>query len=199
MERTAEQIQTNEPLDEREYELLELCRKGDTQSFRTIVERYTQYAFALSFRFVRNDEEAKDIVQEAFIRVWSNLSSYNSSNKFTTWFYRIIVNLCYDHLRSERRQRKMFQRMPDDFEIKSNEDDPSLHLENKELAEQLEQFTDSLPIKQRMVFILRDLQGLTMKEFADILKISESSVKANLYYARQEIRLKYERMEKRRN
>lgn len=178
-------------------DLLVRCKRGDTAAFRSLVERYTPYAFALAFRFVADDSDAEDIVQDSFIRVWNNLAMFDERKKFSTWFYRIIVNLCYDRLRRERRWRSLFQATRSDEAVDGTDKTTDVHakIENADLAFHIHRFVKCLPLKQRTVFILRDLQDLSIQEVADILRMSPGTVKTNLCYARQSLRRMMETLE----
>jgi RNA polymerase sigma-70 factor, ECF subfamily len=171
-------------------EILDRCIGGDLSAFRPLVEEYQGYAFAVAFRVLCDEEEAKDVVQESFIRVWSNLSRYNRAVKFTTWMYSIVTHLCYDKLRT-RKKRGTTALDAVDVSLLSSiaaEDDPERLYSNKELAGVITMLTEKLPPKQKIVFVLRDLQGLSVREVSDILRLSESSVKTNLVYARRYLR-----------
>lgn len=186
-------------------DLLARCKRGDTAAFRPLVERYTPYAFALAFRFVVDDNDAEDIVQESFIRVWNNLAMFDERKKFSTWFYRIIVNLCYDRLRRKRRWRFLFSAWsgdepvdgPVDRLIDRMDESADVHgdFENADLVSHIHRFAERLPLRQRTVFVLRDCQDLTIEEVADIMHISTASVKTNLCYARQSLRRMMETLE----
>lgn len=176
--------------------IISLCIGGDKTAFRKLVELYQSYAFALALRLLCNEEDAKDVVQECFIRVWNHLSKFNPNNKFTTWLYRIVTNLCYDRLKMKKRRRKVISTgLDDEYPVES----PTHHnveyeYSNKELTKMIETLAEELKPKQRMVFILRDLQDLSMGEVSKIMGLSVSSVKSNLYHARQNIRKRLERM-----
>jgi RNA polymerase sigma-70 factor (ECF subfamily) len=154
------------------------------------VEQYQGYAFAVAFRVLCDEEEAKDVVQESFIRIWSSLSRYNREVKFTTWMYSIVTHLCYDKLRTRKKKGTTALDAVDPSFLASvvAEDNPELLYSNKELAGAIKMLTDKLPPKQKIVFVLRDLQGLSVREVSSILRLSENSVKANLVYARRFLR-----------
>jgi RNA polymerase sigma-70 factor, ECF subfamily len=90
----------------KEKEMLLLSRQGNQQVFRKLVETYQGYAFSLAVRYLGNEEEARDIVQDTFIRIWKRLSSFDFRCKFTTWMYRIVINLCHDRNKALSRQKK---------------------------------------------------------------------------------------------
>ena len=94
------------PLDT--HDLLLRSKQGDMDAFRLVVEHYQGYASSLAIRMLCDTDEADDVVQDAFIRVWRHLSNYDTGSKFTTWLYTIVTNLCFDHLRARKRSREVF-------------------------------------------------------------------------------------------
>lgn len=176
--------------------LIKDAQAGDESAFRRLVENYQLFVYNLAFRLLTNQEDAKDVVQECFVRVWKNLTKFNVKKKFTTWLYKIVINLCYDDLR----------RAYNKYKCDPIEKEESLNLlvektsfeekiSNLDLAHKIKLISCHLKPQQRMVFVLRDLQDLKMDEIAHILKISVGTVKSNLYYARLNIRKKCEQME----
>jgi RNA polymerase sigma-70 factor (ECF subfamily) len=178
-------------------ELIAEAKNGDVHAFRKIVNGYQSYAYAIAFRFLCDEDDAEDIVQESFIRIWNHLQNFDSRMKFTTWMYKIVVNLCYDKAKSNKRRMSLFARLNDN----SSQDDyiESANIEreltDKETIALIKQIADGLSEKQRMIFLLRDLQDLTIQEVVDITGMSESAIKTNLFYARQNIRKKLARLE----
>ena len=181
------------------HEIFNRCSRGDRSAFRTVVNMYQQYAFSLAFRILCNEEDAKDIVQETFVRLWKNIHRYDHTIKFTTWMYTIVSNLCYDSLRSRKRQIHVLSDSIDSIfvETMAGRGDPGQILTNKELGDMITLLAERLPPRQRIVFILRDVQGLSVREVSDILDMNENSVKTNLVYARRAIRVKLEQYMKR--
>ncbi len=164
------------------------CRNRDEKAFRILVEKFQSYAFNLAFRLVLDEEDAKDIVQESFIRVWKHIHRYDQKIVFTTWLYKIVINLCYDNLKSTKRRNHMAMRLADNQAILVSNDNASENEDNKDLIRKIRKLSKSLTLKQRMVFVLRDLLELPIKEVSGILGLSEGSVKTNLYLARLNIR-----------
>ena len=172
--------------------LIESCIKGDVHAFKTLVEKLQTYAYTLAFRILLNEEEAKDAVQDSFIKIWKNLRSYNGKYLFTTWMYRIVVNTCIDRLKEIKKQSEINS---DSISESSNAEDSII---NREMARQIRQLSKGLPEKQRIIFILNDLQGLSLDESSEVLNMAKGLVKSNLYYARKSIKeklLKNRRME----
>lgn len=172
-------------------------KQGDVWAFRQLVESHQQYAFSLAFRIVCDEDDARDIVQEAFVRIWRHIKDFVPDVKFTTWMYRIVVNLSYDRLKGKRRRGRLFTNWSD---IKGLDHQASglpvdVHVANRDLADKIQTLASRLSPKQRMVFVLRDLQDLTVDEVADIMEISRESVKTNLCHARRHMRRELRRME----
>lgn len=174
-------------------ELIESCIKGDVHAFRKLVEMLQMYAYTLAFRILLNDEDAKDAVQDSFIKVWKSLSSYNGKYLFTTWMYRIVVNTCLDRLKEAKKRSVAY--IDNANETSSDE----VSNANREQAKQIRQLSKGLPEKQRIIFILNDLQGLSLNEASEVLNIPKGQVKSNLYYARKSIKEKLVKLEEWRN
>ena len=189
-------MQNNKPSDVL-VKLIEDAQKGDVTAFEEIVRYHQSYAYAIAFRFFCDEDDAEDVVQESFIRIWNHLQDFDSSMKFTTWMYKIVVNLCYDKAKSNKRRMSVFARLNDN----SSQDDyiESTNIEqdltNKETAALIKRLADGLSEKQRMIFLLRDIQDLTIEEVAGITGMSDSAIKTNLFFARQNIRKKLARLE----
>lgn len=178
--------------------LMDRCKRSDKDAFRQIVERHQEYAFALAFRILCESEDAKDVVQESFIRVWTHRVDYDAGVKFTTWLYKIVINLCYDRLRAKQRREKIFLRSNDRMEEPAEvyRENPEETAANRDLAERISHLAAKLPEKQRIVFTLRDLHDQTIEEVAASVGISPEAVRTNLCYARAAIRAKLQGMRK---
>ncbi len=173
-------------------DLIRQTQKGNIGSFRELVNVSKQYVFVVAFKILSNDEQAREVTHECFIKVWKNIAQFNFQNKFTTWIYKIAVNICYDKLREQKNRNKFFVNYDDaEPEMNFNKASDTYHqLDNKELAEHIEFISRQLPAKQRIVFSLRDLQGFNIEEVVEITGMSSSSVKTNLVYARKAVKQK---------
>jgi RNA polymerase sigma-70 factor, ECF subfamily len=178
-------------------QMIARCKAGELVAFRQLVESNQQFAFSLAFRIVCNEDDARDIVQEAFIRVWKHIKEYDPGVKFTTWLYKIVTNLSYDCLKGEGRRKRLFIVASRTTDADGVSGQPAIDADtaNRDLADKIKSVAQRLPLRQKMVFVLRDLQDLTVDEVADVLEISRESVKTNLCYARRQIRLTLTRME----
>ena len=169
--------------------IIRKCKKGDKLAFKNLMLKYTNYVFALAFRMLNSEEDAKDIIQETFLRVWNNIGNYNEQIKITTWIYKIATNLCLDKIKTQKRKPvinielvRLQQYIADD---NINE-----RLSNQQLAEVIIQLSENLTPKQKLVFVLNDIEGLEPDEIEEITGMQKGQIKSNLYYARQEIRNK---------
>lgn len=173
------------------------CVTGDLKAFEKLVQYYQSYVYKLAYRILWNEEDAKDIVQEAFIRVWKNISKYDSRIRFTTWLYKIVTNLCFDKLKSDKRRKKHMSTSALNDHINGVPDvnNPDKQLADNDLVGKIRIIAKHLTNKQRTVFTLRDLQDLEIREIADILQMSPGAVKSNLHLARKTIRDELEKLD----
>ena len=169
-------------------DIIKSCIIRDEAAFRKLVDRYSVFAFSVAFRIMNDDEESKDIVQESFITVWNKIGSFNTEKNFSNWFYRIIVNKCYDSLRKSKRTQLIY---PDanSWNIPGIYSDSNPHnkLENKEIGKIIRLLTNRLSTKQRIVFILSELEGLSHEDISEITGMAKTSIKSNLNHARRKI------------
>ncbi|MCK9399144.1 MAG: sigma-70 family RNA polymerase sigma factor [Bacteroidales bacterium] len=171
-------------------EIIESVKKGDQAAFRRIVEEYRQQAFSLAFRIMCDEEEARDVVQESFIKVWQKIETYDMTQKFSTWLYKIVANSAIDRLRQIKRHNLVNLEKVISQLDHINREITQMEVDNKETTELIRWLAEGLPEKQQIVFVLRDLQGIESSEVRQILNLSENSVKSNLYHARKAIREK---------
>ncbi len=167
--------------------LLKRCKKGDEKAFAMLCQANYDYAYRVAFRMLANEEDTKDAVQEAFIRVWKKISTFNEKIKFTTWLYSIVTNHCIDKLRKKKKYSDInCNEALDQFSLSNEEDQFS----KKDLASIIAYLANELSPKQHAIFVLRDLEGLEMDEIAKITELSATQVKSNLCHARKAIREK---------
>jgi RNA polymerase sigma-70 factor (ECF subfamily) len=168
--------------------LIEECREGNFNNFRKLVDLTSPFAYSVAFRMLCNEDQAKDVVQETMVTIWQKLKKIKSAEVYKTWIYRIVVNKCYDQMRRMKRNPEF---VADDhtWELISNRisEGPSTVLENRETAKIINILTEKLSSRQKVVFVLSDLEGMSNDEISEITGISKSAVKANLHYARKSI------------
>lgn len=176
---------------ELELQLVKRVKTGERAAFDSLVDKHKGKAFALAFNIIGNYEDAKDVLQEAFVKAYVSINNFRESSNFYTWFYRILVNLCRDFLRRRSTQRRVLAeplRMQGSeeeemFDVAGSGPDPSQAALNKETKEMVDQAINLLPEKQKIVFILRHIQEMKLNEIAQMLDCSESTAKVHLFRA----------------
>jgi len=176
------------------------ARRGDHAAFRVLVERYQGRAYRLALRVLRDEEQARDAVQEAFLKVYSSLDRFEGRSSFYTWLYRLVLNLCLDMKRrdrSDRRGRWVEARpleeggAPFEAALEAGGEDerpgPDLALERLELRQQVAKAIDTLPDDARETLLLREVEGLSYQEIATTLGIPKGTVMSRLHYARKRV------------
>ncbi|MDR2057807.1 MAG: sigma-70 family RNA polymerase sigma factor [Dysgonamonadaceae bacterium] len=170
-------------------ELIDRSKQGDTKAFEILMLTYQPLVFRLAFRLLCDDNRAKDIVQDVFVKIWLQIGKYKSHYRFSTWIYKITCNLCYDKLRSMKHFPEATH-PPDtitELEIISQEDVEASVI-NNELKELILYFTGKLSPKQKLIFTLKEIEELDVEEIVDITGFSENKIKSNLYLARKNIK-----------
>lgn len=185
----------DEASDQTTRQLVLRSKEGDLAAFDKLVRRCQSYAYSIAVRLLCDQDEAEDVVQQSFIRVWKHLGRYDQRKKFTTWLYKIVTNRCLDRLKAARRRSELFSPMDPNDDPETIADERSLDQiqTNEEMIRVVKALTDRLPPKQKLVFVLRDLEDLPVDEVSEITGLSAGSVKTNLHYARRAIRNLLER------
>ncbi len=177
--------------------IIEQAKAGDQQAFRLLFDRYHRRAFAVAVGVVKNRHDATDIVQEAFVKVHRNLHGFAGSSSFYTWFYRILMNLAIDHIRKQRTRRRF------DFDEKAPPAHatelpctpthvghaPDHRAERRELSAQLTRALGEIPSHHRSVILLREVEGLSYAEIAEVLDVPKGTVMSRLFHARKRLQL----------
>jgi RNA polymerase sigma-70 factor (ECF subfamily) len=178
-------------------ELVVKAQKGDELAFEELVSRYQERLYWVAYNMVGNSEEARDISQEAFVRVFKSLERYDPKYNFYTWLYQIAVNICIDHLRKKGSSGVVsldgLSTEDQKFEIVSDVEAPGEGLERRELVEQIQAILDKLPLKYKTVLALRDLEGMHCREIARVMKCSYPTLRWRLFQARRLFKEAWER------
>lgn len=169
--------------------LLDLCRQGDAHAFETLFRKYQTYVYNIGLGMLSNSEDAADVTQETFLRLHRSLDSFRGDSSFSTWLYRVAVNLCITELR--RKSRTRFQFLDDlahDEDSTFTEDsgptpDEAIALEEDRRV--VHQVLRTLPPDYRAIMVLRHFQQLAYEEIAEVLGLSLSQVKTRLFRARK--------------
>ena len=186
----------------KDAELVARAQDGDQTAFEALVRQYQGKAYAIAYNMCSGDsEEARELTQEAFLRAFRSLKDFRGKSSFYTWFYRILINTCFDSRRRRSRLEKIFSfwRRDKHEKVLSDEIDaqypdpkeytnPMAALSNKQLGHEIRQALASLPEKQRMVFQLKVLHGMRIHEIAKIMGSAEGTVKSHLFRATQFMR-----------
>ena len=188
------QTKVNEPVSD-ELALVNAAKKGDVTAFEELVRRYDRNVFRIANHITQNREDAEDVVQDAFLKAYSNLGQFQGQSKFYTWLVRIAVNEALMRLRRRRPERMVSL----DEDVKTEDDsvprevadwspNPEQLYGQGELKEILTKTIQGLPASFRTVFVLRDVEGLSTEETAEALNLSIPAVKSRLLRARLQLR-----------
>ena len=185
----------SDDVDDRE--LVEHARAGDAQAFRMLFERYRRRAYSLAYGMLHNADDALDVVQEAFIKAHRYLDKFEGNSSFYTWLYRIVMNLAIDHIRKAKRARHV------DFNdaLAHHEDDapvgeeallprilganPHKSLARSEIRDQISSALETLSENHRAVLVMRELEGLSYEQMAEVMECSKGTIMSRLFHARK--------------
>ena len=188
---TADEAALTEPKDR---ELVDRCQRGDLQAFEALVNRYRSKVYGLAYSMLRNEQDATDISQEAFVRGWQAIRKFKKTASFYTWMYRITTNLCIDFVRKrDRRPTSPLEEAiaPDlsaDVETPPSQNpQPAEELQRKELREQIDAALLELSEEHRAVVQLREFEGMEYAEIAKVVGCSIGTVMSRLHYARKHL------------
>jgi RNA polymerase sigma-70 factor (ECF subfamily) len=177
--------------DPPDTELVQRAREGDRDAFRVLVERHQRASFALAMGMLRHEADARDALQEAFLKAFRNLGHFHGDAAFSTWLYRIVTNACID-----RRRRRKVTVEADDATIGAVDSSPTLavvprnpqrELERARLGERIQEALAKLPDYHRDTVVLREIEGLSYAEIAEATGVSIGTVMSRLFHARQKL------------
>ncbi len=177
-----------------ERALVSRAQAGDLEAFRTLYDRYKRRAFAVALGVVRNPDDALDVVQEAFIKVHKHLVGFQGSSSFYTWLYRIVMNLAIDHVRRKRKLTELDETVGHETVDHDAAIVPRHPLENAskvlsrtEMTEKIQAALKELPEYHRAVILLREVEGLTYEEMANVLNVPKGTIMSRLFHARRKM------------
>lgn len=178
-------------------EVIARIRRGERDAFRLLVERYQARAYRLALRILRDEDAARDAVQEAFVKAYNNLGKFEQRSAFFTWLYRLVKNQCLDMLRRDRSDRAVEWEEGSlaEAEVSSAETPevdgvafaPASELMRKELREKINAAIAKLPAGARETLVLREVEGLSYTEIAEAQGIPKGTVMSRLFYARRQM------------
>lgn len=172
-----------------DQELVVRCRNGDREAFATLVRKYQSKVLTLATRILDSRSEAEDIAQDIFVKIFQSLHDFRGASRFSTWLYRIAVNHCLNHLRRRTRQQQTLV-MTDaaEWTQESQASNPYRTLEQKERWVLVQAKLQELSLEHRTIILLRDFEGLSYDEIADVLQLESGTVKSRLHRARMELK-----------
>lgn len=193
--------------------LIEHFLEGNIDALETLFEKYNRMVYRVAIKITKDHEDANDVVQETFLKVYKSINTFRKKSSFETWLYRIVVNLSLNTVKRRKRRRELpidqvfgngtTNDVDSETEIfrtqnsvassarslnTAHYDEPHIRVERKELRQAVTQAVDSLPTKQKVVVVLHEFEGLTHPEIASILKCSVGTVRSRLHYARKRLR-----------
>ncbi len=173
-------------IDTSDLELVESFQKGNEASFNELVRRYQEKVYWIARRFLNDHDQADDVVQEVFVKIYSALKQFRAESSVYTWLYRITVNVALNALRKQK--VRDFIRIDEYFEAaEDREEQPDAIIEKNEQQQLIEEAIARLPEKQKAVFLLRYYDELSYEDISQILKTSIGGLKANYFHAAKKI------------
>ena len=182
-----------------DLEVIQRVRNGESEAFRLLVERYQGRAYRLALRVLRDEEAARDAVQDAFVKAYSALARFEGRSSFFTWLYRLVMNQCLDAKRRDKSGREVAFEEGGGIELESESSlppvpevdgvsfAPAAALMRKELLAHLAHAVEQLPPAARETLLLREVEGLSYAEIATALSIPKGTVMSRLHYARKQL------------
>ena|ERR1041385_6821972 len=173
--------------------LFKAAQRGDMQAFEELVARHRDKIYARAFSMMRNEEDAIDLSQEAWVKAWQRLKQFQGESSFLTWMTRIIINLCLDQLRKQKRQRaESIEEMQEESggverQMPIVTPNPTEKLERTELRARIDKALGQLSYEHRTVLILHEFEELEYKEIAKRMQCSIGTVMSRLFYARRKM------------
>ena len=173
--------------------LVRAAQKGDTDAFEELVARHRDKIYARAFSMMRNEEEAIDLSQEAWVKGWQRLEQFHGESSFATWMTRIVINLCLDQLRKQKRHREeSIEEMDEETggverQMPVVTSNPTAGLEREELRKRIDQALGQLSNEHRTVLVLHEFQEMEYKEIAKTMGCSIGTVMSRLFYARRKM------------
>lgn len=179
-----------------ELELIKNAQIGDIRAFETLVYKYDSRVLSVALRYVGNEDDAKDIYQEVFIRAFRGIKNFQFKSEFSTWLFRITTNVCLT-FKSRNKGRKYMsisenydEDSSSDIELIDPDSSPEAGVSGNEIGYLIDQAVESLPPRQKMTFILKHYDGYKIREIAEILDCNEGTIKKYLFEATRKLREK---------
>jgi RNA polymerase sigma-70 factor (ECF subfamily) len=184
------------PMDHKsatDVELVAASQAGDMLAFEELVARHRDKIYARAFSMMRNEEEAIDLSQEAWVKAWQRLKQFQGDSSFATWMTRIVINLCLDQLRRQKRTRaESIEQLDEELggverQMPVIATNPSEGLERSELRKRIDKAMNQLSYEHRTVLILHEFEEMEYKQIAKVMNCSIGTVMSRLFYARRRL------------
>ncbi len=182
-------------MSENEKYLLGLSQKGDIEAFEMLMEKYQKKVFNIALRLLGNHDDANEVTQEVFIRIFKSMGSFKGESQISTWIYRIATNACLDELR--KRKNKWIMSLDEEYhkengdyiiQVEDDKPTPDVILEQKTLKSAVNNAIDKLSEKYKLIIVLRDIQGFSYEEISEIVKTPVGTVKSRINRARLQLK-----------
>jgi len=183
-----------ERMEESDADALALARAGDSDGFRTLVERHSRGMFRLAYRMTSNEQDAEDVVQDAFLRAFRRLDQYDARARFSSWLFRITANCAYDLLRArKRRDEEPWPEVPDGsgtaVDFPTADPTPDRMMLSAEIRRRVELAMSRMSAQERAAFVLRHFEGMSTAEIGAALELEASAAKQSVLRAVRKVRL----------
>jgi RNA polymerase sigma-70 factor (ECF subfamily) len=182
-------------MHEGEKALLDRVRSGDVEAFEQLIEGYQKKVYNIALRMIGNHDDASELAQEVFIRVYKSISSFKEESQLSTWIYRITSNACLDELRRRKNKRVVsidenikYEDSEFKRELEDDKPTPDILAEKNEIRKAIKDAIRALPEHHRMMIVMRDIQGLSYEEIAQSLQSPEGTIKSRINRARQALK-----------
>lgn len=177
-------------------ELIKQINNGNSIFFEELVLRYDKQVLSIAFKYVRDEDDAKDIYQEVFLRVFRGLKNFKFKSEFSTWLFRVTTNVCITYKLKQKRHMLLSINEENEnndaprYDIKSDdpESSPEEYTDSSEISKNIKEALEQLPPRQKMIFILKHYEGYKIKEIAAMMDIGEGTVKKYLFEAVHKLR-----------
>ena len=178
---------------EEELRLVRRVQSGEAEAFEELVRAHEKTVYNLALRLVGNPQDAEDMAQEAFLKVYRSLPEFRGESKFSVWLYRIVSNVCLDHLRHQGRRPASSLTTEDEdgeeqqWDVPDESQSPERLLEQKLTREAVQRGLETLPEDQRQILLLREIRGMSYEEIGAALDLEPGTVKSRIFRARKKL------------
>ncbi len=174
--------------------LVKGCQKGQLEAFEELIKKYEKKVYSLCYRYSGNYDDANDLAQEAFLKVYNSIDKFKGKSAFSTWLYRVTANVCLDEMRKQKKSPLSLDKPQETeegemyFSLPDQKYNPEVIAEKNDLRQLVHKGIGELPKEQRIIIILREMEELSYEEISEVLEISIGTVKSRLNRARKNLK-----------